>query len=222
MVFTDKKGVYMPRYWIASLLLIVVSAFSLQAQEFTEGVHYREIDGSQTANKEITEFFSFYCPHCYSQEPFMADLKANLPAGAVFKKNHVDRMPGTKVEVEHALSKALITAEILKIDSKVIPLIFERIHTQGNKNKGFNNNDEIKALFVSQGVDATTFDKTFNGFTVNSKFRQMQKKIAHLRKQGFSQVPTLIINGKYMPIVNKLSSLDEYKQLVYYLLNKPV
>jgi len=76
--------------------MVIVSAFigKVTATEFTQGDYYVEIEGNITKNKEIREFFSFYCPHCYNQEPLMNDLKASMPDDATFKKNHVDSMPG--------------------------------------------------------------------------------------------------------------------------------
>ena len=208
----------MYRHFFILFLIVFTSSSCVQAQEFKEGDYYVEIKGQASKGKEVTEFFSFYCPHCYRQEPFMNELQAALPTSTTFKKNHVDNMPGRSQEIEHALSKALITANILKVKPQVVPAIFEHIHA---KDKDFSSVDDIKALFLAQGINGDKFDKTFKGFVVNSKFKQMQNKTAALRQQGIHQVPTLIINGKYMPVVDKLKSLEEYKQLVLYLLNKP-
>ena len=71
-------------------LIMVITSFlifsTVQAVEFTEGYHYLEIKGEITEKKEITEFFSFYCPACFRQEAFMNELKASLPKGAVLIK----------------------------------------------------------------------------------------------------------------------------------------
>jgi len=203
---------------IASIFLLL-PLFSTTAAEYKKGEDYLEIQGSLTAKKEVTEFFSFYCPACFKQEPFMNELKASLPADAVFKKNHVDSMPGRKQEVEHWLTKALITAKKLKVDDKIIPAIFNYIHVS---KANFSDVNDVKNLFVINGVEADKFEKAFASFSVNMQAKKMQKNTQHIRNQGFSAVPTLIINGKYKPITKNIKTIDDYKKLVLFLLNKPV
>ncbi|WP_133472020.1 thiol:disulfide interchange protein DsbA/DsbL [Paraglaciecola marina] len=198
---------------ITSFLLFV----TVQAAEFTEGDYYLEIEGEITKNKEITEFFSFYCPACFKQEGFMNDLKASLPSGAVFKKNHVDGMPGRKADIENLLTKALITAEYLKVEEQLVPAIFNYIHL--NK-ADFYSEKDIKNIFLANNVDESKFDKVFSSFAVSTGAKKMQKNTKDIRRQGFTGVPTLIVNGKYKPITKNIKTMQEYKKLVLFLLNK--
>ena len=203
---------------LLTFVLFVMSSVSVvKALEFKQGDHYLVLDGAITNSPQITEYFSFYCPACFKQEPLMNELKAALPEGAVFKKNHVDGMPGRNSKIEHALTKALIAADILNVESKVVPAIFNFIHV--NKNN-FASDKDIKDLFISNGVEAGKFDKAFKSFSVNAQAKKMQKKTAAIRKQGHTSVPTLIINGKYKPVTNKIKSMAEYKALINYLLAK--
>ncbi|KGJ88001.1 thiol:disulfide interchange protein DsbA/DsbL [Thalassotalea sp. ND16A] len=208
----------MYRNFLISIFILLSFNSTVHAVEFTEGDYYIEIEGDATKSKEITEFFSFFCPHCFKQEPLMKELIASLPADATFKKNHVDSMPGQNIEIEQALTKALITADILKVKEKIVAAIFQYIHSDKAK---FNDEKEIKNLFLINGVDGDQFDKTFASFSVNTQFKKMQKKTKALRQQGIGSVPTLIINGKYKPVTGKIKSMDEYKKLISYLLNKP-
>ncbi len=202
---------------LLSVFIFLSFNIDINAVEFTEGDYYIEVKGEVTKNKEVTEFFSFYCPYCFKQEPLMAEIVAFLPADATFKKNHVDNMPGKNIKIEQALTKALITAEILKVKEKIVPAIFKYIHTDKAK---FDNEKDIKNIFVINGVDSSRFDKTFASFHVANQFKKMQMKTQALRKQGIGSVPTIIINGKYKPITNNIKSMDEYKQLIMHLLNK--
>jgi len=205
--------------FVLSLGLLITTSFAVQAQEskFTEGDYYLTIKGEQTKNKEITEFYSFYCPACFKQEPMMQEIIKSMPANSIFKKNHVDGMPGRDLAMEQALTKALITADKLNIKDKMVPAIFNHIHLSRAK---FSSVNDIKDLFIKNGLDADKFDKTFNSFSVNMAARQMQKKTANIRQQGFSSVPTLIINGKYKPLTTKIKDINEYKALIHFLLNK--
>ncbi|NMP32004.1 thiol:disulfide interchange protein DsbA/DsbL [Thalassotalea sp. M1531] len=200
-----------------AVIFLLLPLFPAQAIEFTEGDYYVEIKGNVTAQKEITEFFSFYCPACFKQEPFMNQLKIALPEGATFKKNHVDGMPGRNPEIENLLTKALIAAKHLNVEDKIVPAIFNYIHL--NK-ANFSNEKDIKNLFVINDVDGDKFDKVFSSFSVNMGAKKMQKNTENIRSQGFTSVPTLIINGKYKPVTNKIKTMDEYKNLVLFLLNK--
>ena len=207
----------MYRKFLLSIFIILSFNSTIRAAEFTKGDYYIEIEGSVTKSKEITEFFSFYCPHCFKQEPLMEELIAFLPSDATFKKNHVDNMPGKNIKIEQALTKALITADILNVKEKIVPAIFKHIHTDKAK---FDKEKDIRNLFLINGVDGNIFDKTFSSFSVNAQFKKMQKKTNALRQQGIGSVPTLIINGKYKPVTDNIKNMDEYKKLITYLLNK--
>lgn len=188
-----------------------------QAAQFELGEHYVEVKGIQSNTPQVTEFFSFYCPHCYKSEPFMHKVKALLPNPNQFIKNHVDGMPGRKIEIEHLLTKALITADLLNVKETIVQSIFSYIH-QGKAD--FSELKDIKNLFLLKGVDSQEFDKTFGSFNVNMAANTMRNKTDLLRKQGFTKVPTLIINGKYKPNTESLKSMDEYLKLIAFLLTK--
>lgn len=198
------------------VLFISTSAYA-NAMSYKEGTHYEVLKQPVGTKKEVREFFSFYCPACFKFEPVIAEVKALLPAGVPFKKNHVDAMPGRDIEIEKALTKAMIIAEHFKIEDKIIPAIFNYIHVS---RANFDNVKDIKNLFMINGVDGDKFDKAFANFSVNSKLKQMGNKTATLRGQGINSVPTLIIHGKYRPITKDLKTMDEYKALISYLISK--
>jgi thiol:disulfide interchange protein DsbA len=198
-------------------LVFFTLAFAVQANDFSEGKHFIEVKGSVSKYKEVREYFSFYCPACYRQEPFMNELADALPEGVRFTKNHVDGMPGRGIKIEGLLTKALITADILKVKKVIVADIFNYIH----KNKAdFSELKDIKNLFLLNDVNEADFDKVFSSFKVNTELKKMQRNTANLRQQNISAVPTLIINGKYKPVTDDIKSLAEYKALVLFLLNK--
>lgn len=201
---------------LLALVFLFVSTLTNAAQ-FKLGEHYTEVKTSFETEKSVIEFFSFYCPHCYRQEPVINDLIANLPSDIIFKKNHVDGMPGKNLKIEQALTKALITADILKVKQQITPAIFNYIH----KNKArFNSIKDIKNIFLLNGIKEKDFDKTFNSFAVKTQFNKAQLKTAALRKQGVTTVPTVIINGKYKVETHNISNQSQFNALVIYLLNK--
>lgn len=202
----------------ASLLLSCAVA---KANNFVEGTHYSElsttINKRPNSQKEVREFFSFYCPGCYRHEPVISALKAKLPADVPLIKNHIDGMPGRDLVIEQGLSKALITAKILKIEDKITAAIFSYIHVNRST---FSNNEDIKRLFLLNGVDAKRFDKIFNSFSVKTGINKMNKSTKALRNQGVTRVPTIIVNGRYMVETGAIKSKEQYIALVLYLLNR--
>ena len=197
--------------------LLSLTLFSAHAAQFNPGEDYLELDTAATKEKEITEYFSFYCPACFRQEPFMKELEAAIPESATFKKNHVDSMPGRNPQIERLLTKALVTATFLKAEDKMVPAIFNYIHVD---NATIDNEKDIRNLFIVNGIEPKSFDKTFSSFAVNTQAKKMEKNTAFVRSQGFTGVPTLIINGKYKPLTNNIKTMKEYQELVLFLLNK--
>jgi len=198
----------------AVVFLLLVSPLS-SATSFTKGKHFNELSTPINSNKEVREFFSFYCPGCYRHEPIVAALKLKLPDGVFLEKNHIDSMPGRELAIEQGLSKALLTAKLLKIEEKVTADIFKYIHV----NKAtFDSDKDIKNIFLLQGIDEQRFDKVFNSFSVKTGVNKMNKSTEVLRKQGLRSVPTVIVNGRYKVETGQLKSQQEYIDLVLYLL----
>ena len=69
--------------------------------------------------QEVREYFSFYCPHCLRFEPFFGKVKKSLPEGVKFERNHVDFLRFTTPEIQFMLTKALATAQQLKVEDKI-------------------------------------------------------------------------------------------------------
>ncbi|KLN65265.1 MULTISPECIES: thiol:disulfide interchange protein DsbA/DsbL [Vibrio] len=192
-----------------ALVATLMLSLSAHAAQFTEGQHYKVLDLEASKKPMVTEFFSFYCPHCNSFEPIMAQLKTKLPKDAKFLKNHVSFMGGSMGE---SMSKAYATMIVLKVEDKMTPILFNRIH---NMRKAPKNDQELRQIFLDEGVDAKKFDAAFNGFAVDSMVRRFDKQF---KNSGLSGVPALIVNNKYLVEASSIKSMDEYFALVNYLL----
>ncbi|MFD2179330.1 thiol:disulfide interchange protein DsbA/DsbL [Veronia pacifica] len=191
--------------------VLLLGALSAHAAQFKEGNHYRVLDQPKSEAPNVTEFFSFYCPHCNNLEPAMVALKKQLPDNAKLYKNHVSFMGGNMgIEV----SKAYATAELLKVEDKITPVLFDRIHRLRKQPKSV---DELRQIFIDEGVSADKFDKTFNSFPVNA---MSNRYMAAFKKTGLTGVPGLVVNGKYVVQMQSLKSIDELFELVDYLLER--
>lgn len=192
-----------------ALFTTLILSFSVQAAKFTEGEYYKVLDLEPAKKPVVTEFFSFYCPHCNTFDPIIRQLKAQLPEGVKLQKNHVSFMGGA---MGLPMSKAFATMIVLKVEEKMAPIMFNRIH---NMRKAPKNEAEIRQIFLDEGIDAKKFDAAYNGFAVDSMVRRMDKQF---NDSGLAGVPAVIVNNKYLVEAGSITSIDEYFALVNYLL----
>lgn len=196
---------------IIALFATLMVSLGVNAAQFQEGTHYKVLELEKSSKPVVTEYFSFYCPHCNSFEPIIAQLKKKIPAEAKFQKNHVSFMGGN---MGMSMSKAYATMVALKVEDKMVPVLFNRIHSM---KKPPRNDDELRQIFLDEGVDAKKFDATFNGFAVDSMVRRFDKQF---KDSGLTGVPAVIVNNKYQVEAGSIQSLEEYFELVNFLLKK--
>ncbi|NOI02780.1 thiol:disulfide interchange protein DsbA/DsbL [Vibrio kanaloae] len=190
---------------------LIMLSLSAHAAKFNEGEHYKVLDLEASKKPMVTEFFSFYCPHCNSFEPIIQQLKQQLPANAKLQKNHVSFMGGN---MGMPMSKAYATMIALKVEDKMVPVMFNRIH---NMNKPPRDEAELRQIFLDEGINAKKFDAAYNGFAVDSMVRRFDKAF---KDSGLSGVPAVVVNNRYLIDAQGISSLDEYFDLVNFLLKK--
>ena len=109
----------------ASLAFILVMTLPVQASDFKEGEHYDVIAKQASASPQVAEYFSYFCPHCYSFEPIVLQLKENLDKGVKFDQIHVPFIGGPMGE---EMQRAFATATMLKVEPEVSAAMFETIH----------------------------------------------------------------------------------------------
>ncbi|WP_243975451.1 thiol:disulfide interchange protein DsbA/DsbL [Vibrio natriegens] len=192
-----------------ALFSMLMLSLSAQAAQFNEGEHYKVLDLEASNKPVVTEFFSFYCPHCNSFEPIIQQLKKQLPEGVKLQKNHVSFMGGS---MGPSMSKAFATMVALKVEEKMVPVMFNRIH---NLRKAPRDDAELRQIFLDEGVDEKKFDSAFKGFAVDSMVRRMDKQF---EDSGLTGVPAVIVNNKYLVQAQSIKTMDEYFALVNYLL----
>ncbi|MGF1698393.1 thiol:disulfide interchange protein DsbA/DsbL [Vibrio lamellibrachiae] len=194
-----------------ALFATLMLSLTAHAAQFEEGQHYKVLDLEPSKKPIVTEFFSFYCPHCNSLEPVIEQLKEQLPEGAKLQKNHVSFMGGS---MGAPVSKAYATMVALKIEDKMVPILFNRIHNMGKPPK---NEDALRQIFIDEGIDANKYDAAYNGFAVDSMVRRFDKQF---QDSGLTGVPALVVNNRYLVQAQSIKTTTEYFALVNYLLTK--
>ena len=155
---------------VAMITLMTASANAIPLR-FEEGKHYQVISKVASSEPKLTEYFSFYCGHCFRFETLVSSLKTKLPADAKFVKSHVDFMRSASVEVQAGLTRAMIVGERMGKKQQVIDAIFKQIHID---RKPFNNEQDIIDLVVSLGVNKAKFTKMFNNQGAKREAKKMK------------------------------------------------
>ena len=204
------------------LLLIPLLALSVNASaaQYTEGEQYTKVNETVTKKKEVREYFSVYCGHCFKFEPIMHSLKKSLPEDASFERNHVDFLRAASPKIQQMITKATVVAEQLGDSDKLIGAVFNYIHVQ---RAVITTEKDLRNIFVLNGADGDKFDKLMKSFSVNSQARTIKKYQENMTaKRVLTGVPTIIINGKYKIDPAKLDRNNfeqDYQNLVKYLLD---
>lgn len=172
------------------ILLMVLGLSTLVQADFDEGIEYELLEKAQPAPTdgkiEVIEFFSYACPHCWRFEPYIEKWKETKPENiefihvpAVFNKNW------------EALATLYYAAEVLGVQEKMHPIIFESMHGEGKQIRSF---DDLKIVFEANGVSAEKLNQALNSFTVAAKTRRAKSMT---QAYGITSVPNIVVQGKY-------------------------
>ena len=171
-------------------ILLLFGFSTLACAEYSEGVEYELLKKAQPAptngKVEVIEFFSYACPHCYRFEPHVQKWKAGKADNVEFIA-----VPAVFSKSWETLATLFYTAEALGVQDKLHPAIFEAMHGQGKKARSL---DDLKAVFINNGVSEADFNKALNSFTVAAKTRRAKSMT---KAYGIESVPNIVVQGKY-------------------------
>ncbi|MDR2213127.1 MAG: thiol:disulfide interchange protein DsbA/DsbL [Pseudomonadales bacterium] len=184
------KSLLKPFLALALLCISATSAFA-QPAAYVEGTHYQLIEPAvrteDPSKIEVTEVFWYGCPHCYAFEPLLESWVEKLPEDVAFV-----RSPGMWNALMETHAKIYYTAVDLGVFDKIHSVAFNEIHQKGNY---LQTEDDIRTMFVAQGVDPAAFDKSWSSFGVTSAAKKAGTRMREYKVNG---VPNLIVNGKYL------------------------
>lgn len=201
------------------LLLSVVASLLFAREALATPYHY--VEGKQYVklampihtpdpNKiEVTEYFSYGCPHCYEFDPIINAWKATLPKDVMF-----DRTPAIWNKAYEVYAQTYYTAKALHILNKVHTPIFRAIHAEGMP---LNTPQAMAKFFTQFGVSPKVFAKTYESFGVRASVEQAEARGRAYRASG---VPTLIINGEYRIEGSMAGSNANMLRVADFLINK--
>lgn len=179
---------------ILGLLFLCIFSLSALAEgvQYEEGTHYQKLDvpvRTRDANVvEVTEYFSYQCPHCYRLEPLISQWKETLPADVEFNRSPaIWRAPGYETA-----ARTYYTAQALGVLEQIHQPFFNAIHAERRR---LTELQDVARFMAEQGVDPEVFAKTFqDSFGVKAMYQQAVARQRIYRSGG---VPAVIVNGKY-------------------------
>lgn len=205
----------------AAIVLIMTASFLLplqanaQVELWQEGKHYKVISDTKTAEPEVTEYFSFWCPACYRAEPLVKQIKSQLPEGVAFNKIHVNFMNPRMAspQAQNDATKAMQIAQELKQSDAMNGAIFNYIHRQGSV---ITDLSDLRSIFVVNGVNGEQFDKMAKSFKLRSLVKRNNDKLGEFREH-VSGVPNFIVNGKYQATFTQDMTVQQIIDLIIWL-----
>lgn len=194
--------------YLLIVLAFVFAPLVSAAADFKEGVEYTVVKKNASNKPVVTEFFSYVCPHCYSFQPLMKELEQRNPE-VQFNKVPVAFLGK---DMGPVLQRAYGAAVLLKVENTLTPVMFDQIHNQKNMPKNIN---DVKAIFVENGVTEKDFDGVINSFALNGMVAKFDKTTDKFDVHG---TPTVIVNDKYELNMSEIGSADRFYEVVNYLL----
>jgi thiol:disulfide interchange protein DsbA len=172
-------------------LAVLATQVSLAAG-LVEGQQYTALRPAVPTNVspgkvEVVEVFWYACGHCYLLEPKLEawDKKGRAPYVQLV------RMPAVWNDVLKLHARLFYTIEVLGRPD-LHDVVFREINVKGNR---LETPQKIEAFMVAQGVAKNDFQKTFNGFAVESK---LARAVDLNKRYRITSTPTVVVNGKYV------------------------
>ena len=201
------------------ILTALLSINIAQAADFVpqEGKQFITVSQPATVDKEVIEFFSFYCPHCASfqtEYKIPQTIQAKMPAGTQFVKYHVNFLGRASEDLTRAWAFAMATNNT--------ELVEDALFAAAQKNS-INSMSDIRKIFIDKGISAEQFDNGINSFAVNGLDNKQVKALEQYQVRG---VPAFFVNGNKQVEMNGFSDsasveqfVENYTDTVLYLLN---
>lgn len=160
---------------------------------YRRGVNYIPVMPAQPTSVnpgqiEVLEFFWYGDPHCFILEPYLESWDKSKPANLVLQ-----RVPVVLNPQGDMAARAYYTAMQLGIIDKANVTIYDAMHAN---HPNLATEADYENFFTGQlGVSAKQFEIIWNSITVDAQISQA-KVLA--QRYGISNVPTLVVNGKWL------------------------
>ena len=170
---------------VISALLFAVPAFAQGQYQYTELKPPQSVE-ADAKKIEVSEFFWYGCPHCYSLEPYVERWEKTLPPDVEFR-----RIPAVFNSRWGHDAAIFYTFEALGLVQKLHRPLFDAIHRD---RLDTTNEQAFSAWLTKQGVDPKKFMDTMKSFGVQSKLRRATQQTVAYKIDG---TPAMAVAGRY-------------------------
>jgi len=157
---------------------------------------------------EVTEIFSYACPHCFDLEPTIHQWSKKLPKDVTFMRLHAASNPNWT-----SLAKLFYALEALGELDRLHADVFNAFHL---KNINFSDEKAATEWLSKQGVDPKKFADTYASFGVQGKVARSKQLTA---AYGINGVPTIVVAGKYQTSAQMAGGHENALKTTEYLIN---
>lgn len=163
------------------------------------GVEYLTLPQTQNTDAgkavEVTEFFSYSCPHCNFFEPALAAWVKKQGDKIVFKRVHL-----ALHQSDAAVQRLYYTLEAMGNLEQMHGKVFGAIHDQRTR---LSNDEQVFDWAEKAGIDRAKFIATYRSFGMQSKVSRANRMTADYR---IDQWPMIAVGGRYMTSPTQASS----------------
>lgn len=199
---------------VVSAVFLCFGAYAQTSTEknYAEGVDYEVRSTVKSEKPTVREFFSFWCGHCFMmREPF-AVLEKHLKGKAEFLPTPVSILGG---DMGPQSQKAYVIAKMHGIEDLYASTLFDNIHV---KDEIPQSHEDFIKLFKELGVAEDVFEKEFSSFPVIGAASKIDSLTESL---GIDAVPEIVVNDKYLVLMEKLETVGDLLNVIDYLLSQP-
>lgn len=155
------------------------------------GVEYHTLPTAQYTESgkkiEVTEFFAYYCPHCYVLDPALAAWVKKQGDNIVFKRIHVERDENVAPQ-----QRLFFTLEALGLGEQYNGKVFQAIHVEHNR---LNRDEAVFDFIEKQGIDRKKFMDAYRSFGVAAKVRRANAMMVSYKVDSW---PMIAVDGRFI------------------------
>jgi protein dithiol oxidoreductase (disulfide-forming) len=192
---------------LAAALCVLAAAFLVASApagaQAVEGHDYRTLKPPQPTSSppgkiEVTEFFSYGCPHCNDFYPLLTAWLAQQPKDVFFKRVPVGFGRPQWVNLARAYYALLDTGDLERLDGA----LFHAIHEE---HLPLFDLGSLATWVGKHGGNADKFTNAYTSFGVNNQTVQADQMAEDYQVTG---IPTLAVAGRYV-VLGAESAADE-------------
>ena len=198
------------------------------AAPWTEGEHYFRIapappDSRGSGHPEVTEVFSYGCPHCARFNPMAKQLRESLPAKSEFLYIPASFLPA---EDWPMFQRAYCTAQVLGIADETHDALFDAVWKTGELAISDPLTQRLKRPLPSMEEAAHVYNRltgvSVEKFLIAAQSPGVDAKVRAadewVRTYRVDSTPSIIVNRKYRVNMQAVQSAKELVDLVNWLI----